>query len=317
MNLDTRQKAFFLFTVRLRTKQADQLLKWLPQKESAEMLARFKELKEHDEETIKSVAVSELRRLAKPKSLNYLSEVHDDWIVSFLKKESPEMIATVLRYLPAERVDAILQAFPPEILDRLPQIADAYSVPQVLVDLLKQRFENLFVVNKDYHSSNDFEFEHFCLLNVEQMAQVFLEIGYYEIALALKTVPRQARDKVMARLLQRDKQRVALYLDSDQGVSVQRIKKAQIHLLSRDIGTDNPADFIEGLGFLVFARAVLPKDLDDFDIIMRKMPLKKARLLQTSINEHIQQNSEASVLLFREDVLKAAKVVLTKKRHSV
>lgn len=314
MNLDTRQKAFFLFALKLRAKDAESFLGLLNPKESQEMLARFAELKEHDDESIRYVATSELRRLAKPKSLNYLSEVHDDWIVDILKKESPEMIATILRYLPAERVHSILDAFSPELLDKLPRLVDTFSVSNSLVDLLKQRFESLFVVRKNFSNNQDFEFEHFCLLNVIQMAEVFLEIGYCEIALALKMIPKQARSKVMARFLQRDKQRIEFYFTSEQNYSEQRIERAQAHLLSKDIKEDDPASFIEGLGHLVFAKAILPKDLEDLNIIVRKMSRAKSRALQTAVDEQIEQNSEGSVLVYREDVLKAAKVVLGRKR---
>lgn len=313
MALSSRQKAFFLIAIKQRPKDAPSLFSFLPQDEKEEMNAMYQSLVGHKEKSVKKVATSELVKFARPHNLSFLADVHDDWIIDMLLQETPEMIATILRYMPAERVRVIVNALPVKVLDQMPKLAEVYSIPSSLAELLKQKFESFFSIDKIYSPGNKFEFEHFCLLRFYQIHDVFLELGYREIALGLTSLPEDAQVMVMERLSVSDRQRVQYYLKDISHVSTQRMKRAQIHLVDKDLDPKSPVSFIKELGFVLYAKSLLPKDQDQFHMILKKLSKVESEFLKSLVTKQLGKNTEASVLSCREDVMIAVRIVLGKK----
>lgn len=311
MPLSPRQKAFFLIALYQRPKSVEPLFEQLPESECAEMKQMYSELRSNREADIKQVAKSELRKLNSVKVSTYLNEVHEDWLVDLLKQESPLMIATVLRYLPAERVHTILDLLPEPILTSLPKISDTFAISQSLVSLLKARFESLFTLKKTYEPGQPLAFEHLALLRAKQVENIFFEAGYREISLGLIAVPDQARNLVLGRLAAADRDRVEFHLQNAQQVSEQRIKRAQVHLISKQVDPHNQRLFVKELGVMLFVKALLKKDLEDVDLIYKKMPKIEAKMIRDLVVQYVEKNTEASVKTYREDILDAIKRVLS------
>ncbi|EKD51671.1 MAG: hypothetical protein ACD_62C00208G0005 [uncultured bacterium] len=310
MNLNVRQKAFFLILLIQQPKKAETFLAHVPAGDRTEMLALYKSLCQHAEKDVAQVAQDELRKLVRSKSQSYFSDVHVDWLVVLLEEEAPEVIAAVLRYLPAERVNAILDGLSQEVLQRLPRLSDTYAVPLALVELFQSQIENRFVLKKTFEKGQKFEFEHFCLLRADQISQTFMALGYQEIALGLISLPVRARDVVLERLSPADRRYVETYLQKTGNVSEKRLKRAQFHLISKEVQAGHSDRFVKTLGFLVFAKMLLMKDRQDLEIIKRKMSRQDANLMQDFVNEQMEKNSEVSVIAFREDMLSAVSSVI-------
>jgi hypothetical protein len=313
MNLTARQKAFFLIVLKQRLKNAAPLFAFVSQGEEKEMTKMYAELSGRGEKEISAVATSELRKLASSKKQNYLADVHVDWLVDKLCEETPEIIAAILRQLPAERVRAILDTLPHEVLDFMPKLSDTYAIPEQLVDLFQKKFESFFPVSKQFDPNKRFEYEHLCLLRADHIEKVFRNFGYREVALGLITLPDAAQGVILNRLAPLDRERVQHYLKTEKNqVAERRLKRAQIHLVNKEIQAGDSSVFIMSMGFLIFAKTVLRRDLDDIQIIKHKLSRKDCKILDFFIENHIDQNTEASVVGFREDLLIAVRSVYGK-----
>lgn len=312
LNTQARQKAFLLTAMKCNSpERVEVLLKELPQNVQATLMPTFEKIRKYDSQSLRSVILSELKKMSRPKSRSYLSEVHNDWIVDLLSAESPEMVSTILRYLPAERVQAVLDSLPQELLIRMPKMSETYRIPQSLVDLLRSKFENLFVHRRTQVVDEDFQFEHLCLLPARRLHQLFFELGYREIAIALKSLPEATRTIVISRLAIQDQKKVREYLGSDaMKASEQRIKKAQAHLVSQDIDAKEPALFIKDLGFLIYSKAILSSDFDDLAVIRHKISKVESKELSVQLDKYLPENTEASVVEYRDDILTLVKRML-------
>lgn len=305
-----RERAFFLVALKYRPRDVDGLLRFLPKTQQDKMRSLYDQLKVHDPGSVQWVAAGELRKLGGPGSRTYLSEVHTDWILELLICESPHMIATILRYLPAERIRPILERLPAETLAAMPRVADTYAIPAELVALLRQKFESQFTTDRTLAPGEELDFSHLALLRADEVKRVLLETGYREIALALKSLPDKARQIVLDRLSISDRRHVALYLKHKNDAAPQRIKRAQTHLVSPEINTRDPERFVEELGFLILAKALLPADQEALTMIKHKMSQEEARILEKIVARYIHSNTEAGVVAYREDVLMALKQIL-------
>ncbi|MFH1356853.1 MAG: hypothetical protein ABII18_06955 [bacterium] len=313
MNLTARQKAFFLIVLKQRLKNAAPLFAFVSESEKREMTKMYAALSGRGEREISAVATSELRQLASSKKQNYLADVHVDWLVDKLCEETPEIIAAILRQLPAERVRAVLNTLPHEVLDFMPKLSDTYAIPEQLVDLFQKKFESFFPLSKQFDPEKRFEYEHLCLLRADHVAKVFLNLGYREVALGLITLPDTARGVVLNRLAPNDRERVQHYLKTEKNqVAERRLKRAQVHLVSKEVQAGDPSVFVRSMGFMVFAKTVLRRDLDDIIVIKHKLSRKDCKILDYFIENHIDKNTEASVVGFREDLLIAVRNVYGK-----
>lgn len=313
MILSARQKAFFLIALKERPDDTEALFSYLPVDEAKAYAGIYKDLKGKKNEDIVAVAGTELKKLARPQNLGYLSEVHDDWLLEILKDELPGIIATVLRYLPAERVKFLLDHLPKDVLACLPSLIETYEAPREVVEILRRRFEGFFETEVLVNPDQEFRFEFLHLLRAAQIKNVFQELGYREIALGLSTIPEMTKILVLNRLIPEDKERVEFYLKRMPEGGGQRVKKAQVHLISKEVNPRQPDFFVKELGYLIYAKALQKQDEDTLTVLFRKMSRKEAAALEDAVRQYLPLNTEASVLPFREDVLLAVKAVLMAK----
>lgn len=294
--------------LKLRPDSVGNLITILSPKERQDTQALYDEVKKHGEKNLKIVAAAELNKLSLSSSGSYLKDVHNDWILEILLGESPEMIALVLRHLPADRVSHLLDALPPEILTKLPKMSDTFAIPMELVEHLRRHFEKLFTQNLSLEANEEIRFEHIPLLSHHQLERVFLDLGYREIALGLASLPSEARAAVIERLSAHDRKYVEICLqEMKNDVTPQRMKRAQVHLVSKEIDAANSTLFVKELGFLFYAKSLLKGDESGIEIIKKKMSKQEAAMLQELIDNHRDKNTEALVVAYREDVMLAVK----------
>lgn len=308
MSLAAKHKSFFLWTLRFDPKSLSEKIRFFP----AALQKQFEDLEKKtqslQEEELKKFALRELKKFGRSFHRSYLPQVHNDWIVEKLQKESPHMVSAILRNLPADRVRQILNRLPSELLTKLPKLSESYAMSSGLSEALKRRFEGYFEMTKVYDSSRPFEFQSLCYLKPILLKKVFQELGYREIALGLKLLPEKTKTLVLGRLLPKDRVEVEKYLKQNKSMSEARHKRAQVHIISQEI--EDVTTFILEIGFLVFAKAVLQQDQADIDVIFHKFSRKEARLLKKHLDLYLKQNSEASVLSYREEILNVCRIVL-------
>lgn len=312
MSLSESQKAFAWLVLRDHSKEAGEYLNHFPQEIQKEILEIQSKISGRHQDELLSMARKELRKIAHRPSKSYLADVHSDWLVDVLLNESPMMISTVLRYLPAERAKYILEHLPKRLVESLPSLVETYNVPQGLVKILKAKFEDIFTLHKERPEKQSLQFEHLCLLSADQLQAVFMELGYREIAMGLRSLPKQAQKIVLERLLPKDQFHVETYIKETDKIGSQRFKKAQIHLVSQEQDSSQPEEFVFGLGILILAKSVLLKDEADLKVVKHKLSKAHVKQLEEHIENYSKINTEATVLGYREDIIAAMKKVIQK-----
>ena len=309
MSLNQEQKVFSWFVFRDHPESLEEFLAHFPKNVQNEILEFSKNVSQTNAYQLQDIARQELKKISTPQKNTYLSEVHSDWLVEILKTESPAMIANVLRYFPQKRKEYILHALPKEKVNAMPSLLDSFDTPKFLVKILKEALENEFLLHKSPKIKASLVFQDLCLFKSRELEAVFKEAGYREVAMGLKLLPAQAQKIVLSKLQVKDRLKVQEDLKGFELVSENRLKKAQIHLVSKDIDMKNQNDFILELGLLILAKSVLKKDEKDVFVIKRKMSKKNASVLEELIKNYQKINTEATVLSYQEDLILAMKKV--------
>jgi hypothetical protein len=309
MNLNPRQKAFFLMVLCIDAKKAPLYFPYLSAVEQEAMEKMLQALPQDQPTQVADVARDQLKRLARPQRRSFLSDVHNDWILDVLKHETPHMVAAILRHLPPERVSVLLDELPPSLLNNLPRLSETYTMPKAFSEHLRLKFQELFLLPRDINFKQEFSFDKLPYLSAHQLELVFQELGYREIALGLAALPQSTRQAVSARLSSEDRLCVERYMKTAMQASPQRIKKAQFHLVSKDVNPEDHRYFVKELGYLLYAKSLMATDLSDLDIVYKKISMREAEILKSMIEQYVQKNTEATVVGFREDILAAVKFV--------
>lgn len=309
MPLTSQQKAFFLLVLFARGRRAGEVFAQVPG--GAEMQKLYEPLAERKEKELKAMARVELRKIGSGRVASYLGEIHTDWLADFLSGEPPHLLALLLRQLPADRVAGVLSRLPKVLVDSLPKLSETYAVPKKLADLLQTRFESRFCLRdedkpKDKHNPVAL----LASLGAVRISRFFLELGYREIAIGLGGLPEDARQMVLGRLSARDRKNVEAFMAQSRELPAARLKRAQMHLVSREIDPTKPDLFVTSLGSILFAKAVLPADKNDLRMLCMKMSRADSDKLMALIDEGLAKNTDASVIPYREDLLGALRLML-------
>ncbi len=284
------------------------LLPFLPEDAQAPLRDLQNQVATLDEGKARDFAVGELRKFERSLHRSYLPDVHTDWLLIKLKEESSQILSVILRFLPADRVKAILQALPNDILARLPKMSESYAIAPGLAEFIKRRFERHFEVDRIYDPKQPFAYADLVHLKPALLKKLFQELGYREMALGLKLLPGKTQDLVMGKLPPSDRLHVEKHmLQNAVGTSEARHKKAQVHLISQESG--QMASFVQEIGFLVFAKTVLPENQNDLPVLCHKLSFAESQRLLKVVEAHLNQNSPASVLAYREELLQVCKTL--------
>lgn len=290
-------------------KKAPLYFSYLSTAEQEVMGKMLKALPQDQPTQIADVARDQLKHLARPQIRSFLSDVHNDWILDVLKHETPQMVAVLLRHLPPERVRVLLDELPSSLLNNLPRLSETYDMPKAFSEHLRREFQELFLLPRDIDFKQEFTFDKLPYLSAHQLEWVFQELGYREIALGLAALPGTTRQAVSARLSSEDRLCVERYMKTAMQASPQRIKKAQFHLVSKDVNPEDHRYFVKELGYLLYAKSLMATDLSDMGIVYKKISMREAEILKPMIEHHVQKNTEATVVGFREDILAVVRFV--------
>ena len=115
---------------------------------------------------------------------------------------------------------------------------------------------------------------------------------------------------VMGRLGAADRVQVESYFSQGGDLPAQRLRRAQMHLVSKGVDPGRPQGFVRSLGNLLLAKSVLPRDQPELRVLTLKMSRSEAQELRHLIDESLVKNSDASVIPYREDLLTALRTVV-------
>jgi len=235
-----------------------------------------------------------LNALIAAKQFSGIAEIHPAWILEELKYESPRIIGIIMRYLPSKQVRYILKNLPPEIRDRIPNLVEAFAVPEAILDVIKKRFESRFLPIHISKTQDNFSFEHLYYLKSDELEVLLSELGLCEMALALDGLSDKFLQVVLNRLSLKDAKRLHKYIKKMGGYSREIKQQARFAVLETgdDVCSENLLVEI-GLGSL--ARAMNPKDEELYLLMRQKMSPKIAYVLKRFIDERASCNSQVSV----------------------
>lgn len=311
-HLNDRQRAFLMIAVLRDRSQAASLIPFLAPGEQALLGRAVENVLSKTKSEKQEIILDELRRLAVQSRRSFLSEVHPEWILKALEKESPRMLATILRYLPGEHVHAILEKLSSDRLQAMPSYSETFFLDPELVQILKRRFEQHFV-SPLYAgvSPKRFTFETFHLLPSHKLQMIFREAGLQEVAMAFSTLNAKTVDLLFQRLSARDSTLIQMRMDEKkEGVASERLKKAQSHLVSLDLEKGDPETLVMEAGFFIFSKAILPDNLNSTQFLIQKLAPKMGYLLQHYIDKNLAANSEKTVPRYRQEIMASARAAM-------
>ena len=330
--LNDRQRAFVMIALLADRNQVKDFIPFLPPHEQGAISEVFDRLLEKTTAEKKQVIIDELRRLSVETQMNFLPEIHPDWIVEALIPETPRTIATVLRHLPGQHIQYLLDHLPESMVRQLPAFSETFALNPELVSVLRGHFEARFVpMPSSRRVPTHLFFENLHLLSAEKLVALFHETGLREIALAFGTLNPKTIDLILKRLSRRDAALLKLRMEKKEVVSDDRLKKAQRHLLELDLakgrdsaprvidpraGDLNPESLFLESGFFVYSKALLPVHLEACRVIQQKMARVLGLLLKRTIDKNLPLNSEKTVLSYQKEITQIAQNLLNLNRNN-
>ena len=311
-HLTDKQRAFLLVSLIADPTETPALVSYFSPPESQTLSGAAKIFLERTKDAKREILVGELRRLASESRRSPLAEIHPDWLLEELKKESPRIIATVLRHLSGDTVRYILDRLPAQVLNQMPPLSQIFGIDQELVSVLKKKFEAQFSCPPPLHKSpaGGIPFESLHLLPAAKLRVLFAEVGFREMAMAFGSLNQKTVDVILKRLSSRHaeilKGKIAEGVGGAEG---ERLKQAQSHLLDLDLASASSEHLILEAGLYVFSKATLPEHLEGSRLIQQKCPVALGSLLKKYIERNLPLNSAITAAPYQAEILAALQKV--------
>jgi flagellar motor switch protein FliG len=235
----------------------------------------------------KAEAISlKLRALTSSEKFSGIAEIHPAWILEALKDESPRIIGIIMRYLPSKQVRYVLEHLPKETREKIPTLLEAFAVPQHVLDIIRSRFESRFLPIHISKSQDEFGFEHLYYLKGEELETLCVELGLWEMAMALSGVSDKMLRVLLNRLDLKDAKRLHEKIKELKGVSKELKSQARYAILESEAENVGSRQLLMEVGLASLARAMAADDDDRlFALIRQKVSPHFAYALRREIVE--------------------------------
>jgi hypothetical protein len=220
-----------------------------------------------------------------------LAEVHPAWILEELKNESPRIIGIILRYLPSRHVRYLLEHLPPTIRFAIPNVVEAFSVPQPILDVIRRCFESRFAPLHLSRSADSFGFDQLYYLRGSELEIFFRDLGLQELAMALHGLSGKSLTILLNRLSLRDAKRLQQRMRSLENISDALTRQARYTVLDVEGEHLGPEHLLLEIGLAAFARSVAPEHGDLFRMLEIKLDPLISYVLKRHINERLEKNT--------------------------
>lgn len=223
-----------------------------------------------------------------------LAEIHPAWLLEELKNESPRIIGVILRYLPSRHVRYLLENLSPTVRFAIPNIIEAFSVPQPVLDVIRGRFESRFATIRVSRSLESFNFEHLYYLRGDELETLFRDLGLQELAMALHGLSGKSLTYLYNRLSLKDAKRLQNRIKSMEDVSDTLKRQSRFTVLEVEGENLGPDNLLMEIGLAAFARAV-SKEHDELSrLIEIKLDPRISYVLKRYIDERTDKNTRSA-----------------------
>lgn len=183
-----------------------------------------------------------------------LQDVHPEWMLKILERETPRVIAILLRYIPSKQSRYILERLPTRIKERMPHFVDAFSVPTLVVQSMRRRFESHFAALSSAHVETD-NFASLGGLSFEDLPKLICDLGLHEIAQAFSDADERSIQILMKRLPESDARRLQERMHHLEEAPKALTRDAKFTILDIDVESVPSEVFLFEIGIRAFAKA--------------------------------------------------------------
>lgn len=200
------------------------------------------------------VARDALTKAVRAEESAALHDVHPEWLLRILERESPRVIAILLRYIPSHQSRYVVDRLPARIKDRMPHYVDAFSVPTPIVQIIRRRFEAHFESGAT-GSMADSAFARVTGLGYDDLPKFFRDLGLHEIALAFGDADARSIQILMKRLPAADARRLEERMHHLGDAPARLSRDAKFTILDIDVESVPADQFLFEVGLRAFAKA--------------------------------------------------------------
>jgi hypothetical protein len=133
---------------------------------------------------------------------------------------------------------------------------------------------------------DQFDFEHIFYLKGDELGVLFMELGLYEVAMALDGMSDKFLDVILNRLNLRDAKRLHQCMADLNGMAKELKQQARFAILESDMDHADADRMLRDVGLASFARAMSPDDEETYALIRQKLSPHDAYQLKRLIDEH-------------------------------
>ena len=289
----------------LEDESPEDFLSYLNNSEASEfkkVIASYDEIHEK-----KDYAKRQLQKMLAHNRFSSIAEVHPAWVLEKLQTESPRVIGVILRYLPPRHMRYIIEHLPEKIRSELPDMVDAFVIPEAVLEVIRDRFEQNFAPMKFAHPQGQLEFKDLYYLKFEELEDLFIDLGIHEIALAMNSMSRRAVKMLLnrfslkdAKLLQRRIKSTGLNKDKVEfealchSARMTILDAASEHVGSKQLFLD--------VGIANFARCYQADVETLYQFILQKIPPEMGFMLKRELMQKAGQ-TQADQILTRQNIV--------------
>lgn len=299
-----RDRCFLLISYLAHQNGVFKLLNFLPETFSHDAEEAWKEIIENKKKLHQKKILKELKEFSLLHSVSPLTDIHPDWMVRYLEKETPRVIATILRYLPAEKNSLILEKLSVDILEALPPLNQTFALDGHLSTLLKDIFEKELIhpFENQVLLNRVRTFDQIYLLRAQALRHLYREIGFRELSLAFTTLNERTTEIILNRLPPPDAKRLKMKINQKSKLSETRLKQAQTHVLSLDLNIRSSRNLVLEVGFFLFSKAILSEYEPFLKMIKLKFPIVEGEILMKYAKKNLPNNNPKNAKRYQKEI---------------
>lgn len=217
-------------------------------------------------------------RIMSASDASALQDVHPEWMLKILEQETPRVIAILLRYIPSKQSRYILERLPARIKEHMPHFVDAFSVPTLVVQSMRRRFESHFSAVSSVHAGKD-SFADIASLSFEDLPKLICDLGLHEVALAFADADDRSVQILTKRLPEADARRLQERMHHLEDAPKALTRDAKFTILDIDVEAVPSEVFLFEIGIRAFAKACGRAEKELIDALSLKLEPRVGRWL--------------------------------------
>lgn len=294
LNINNRQRMLVALAVLDSGEKAALLLSFLSPKDLEACTSAMRSCLEIDPSEREFKIKGQIGSLIASEQWSGLAEIHPAWLLEALKEESPRVIGIILRYLPSRHVRYILEHLPSQLRCTIPNVVEAFSVPQPVLDVIRRSFESKFASFHISRSLEKFGFEHLYYLRGDELEVFFKDLGLQELAMALHGISGKSLGFLYNRLSLRDAKRLKSRMKELGDISEPLKRQARFTVLEVEGEHLGPELLLMEIGLASFARALSSDHTDLARLLEIKLDPAISYVLKRYIDERLNKNTHST-----------------------